>query len=118
MGSHDIDPQQMAERDKEFYEYKLSHSEMDMSALIILEKSMMLRILVFLMKGTRTSTEMYNDGQFYHRSDLIPKLMGLADIGLINMDPQKEKRKVSLTPKGYVFAQNVYDIMMFIKKQS
>ena len=117
MGTHKRDPRQMSERERKFYEYKKAHSLMDLDPLKDLERSMMLRILVFLLKGPRTTREIYMDGQFYRCSNLMDKLRKLEELGFITMEPQREHRLVSLTPEGRDFANYLYVLMLFLRKR-
>ena len=117
MGSHKTDPRQMTERERRFYEYKMSHRDMDLEVLGELERSMMLRLLVFLLKGPRTTREIYLDGEFYHSSMMPEKLKRLRELGLIEMYKQHRYTVVTLTDDGRDFASELRTIMEFLKRR-
>ena len=117
LGTHkQKDPCQMTDRERRYDEYKRSHSEIDLDSLKDLERSMMLRILVFLLRGPHTTREIYNEGQFYRCSNLMDKLRRLQDMGLITMEPQRKHRMVALTAEGRGFANYLYVLMRFLRK--
>ena len=117
MGTHKRDPRQMTERERMFYEYKMSHSMMDLDPMKDLERSMMLRIPMFLLNGPLTTREIYLDGQFYRCTNLMTKLRKLEELGFIIMEPQREHRMVTLTPEGRDLAKYLNGLMKFLRKR-
>ncbi len=117
MGTHKRDPRQMTERERMFYEYKMSHSMMDLDPMKDLERSMMLRIPMFLLNGPLTTREIYLDGQFYRCTNLMTKLRKLEELGFITMEPQREHRMVTLTPEGRDLAKYLNGLMKFLRKR-
>ena len=118
MGTHkQKDPCHMTDRERRYDDYKRSHSEIDLDSLKDLERSMMLRILVFLLRGPRTTREIYLDGQFYRCTNLMTKLRKLEELGFITMEPQREHRMVTLTPEGRDLAKYLNGLMKFLRKR-
>ena len=106
----------MTEREVRLYEYKVAHRAIDLGALIDLEQSMMLRILVYLLDGPHATSEIYRDGEFYHNSLLMHKLRRLEEMGLITMVPQDRTTLVDLTPDGRALALQLNSVLRLLKK--
>ncbi len=117
MGTIIKDPLQMTEREKRTEEFKQKHRTKDLESLRIMERSMMLRILVFLVDGPKTSRAIYVDGEFNRSSLLKNKLRILEDSGLIVTQKQKKYTMVTLTEMGYEFARQLYALMRFLKRR-
>ena len=101
-------------RHRRMIERRRNNSEMDLSTFRMLERSQMLRLIVFLSKKERLFMNIYPDGNFGKGADTKSKMDIYVGLGIIRYTDVGRQRKAELTDKGRRMADHLLEIERLI----